>query len=1176
MKKWKFGAMVIVLLVLINAGMYAHLHAEEKSTDTNQLFVGALRTAEPLRINNDTDLANQASANGWPGNGTVNNPYIIQNYTIDARNSGPAIYVGNTTVYFEIANCTVYNVTSSSGDFNEPAGIRLANVQHAEIYNCTIYDVEYGVWENDSYNVSVENSKIYDFTYEAIAFTGASGVNLSAEYNNIQGKGATERGVYFSVAGSDLKASVENNSINNTKYGVYLGLVYGVNVTGNSITNTSYYGIYADQGGNINVTSNTLSGLMLTPQEFEPLSYIYMDEVNEFNISYNTITDLSPYGSYGIYLDTSTNGSIYGNTFTNASIYIKDGENGNYGEKYYTTHTIATTNTINGKPILFKKNVDLYSLPIDTTQYSELILVNVSNIVINSGNYSHYGFGIVMAYDSQVLISGVSLYYAFSGISVEMSNNITIENVEMNHVEYTGLDFEYNDYYKIENITISDIGDEYYGGYGMYFAGYLNLGSNLIANNSITGFNCVGIEIDWGGNVTITNNTINGENRIPVYQDYYNGFTAYKNDDNVTFENNTIFGVIQGIYSDENYDNYTVRNNTIFDTEYGIYSYYDEYYGHYVRPVFSNNRVYNSTYGLYGYATNISVYDNEFYNCEYGMYLDYYTWYSIFTNNTINSTHYGIYMKDVYHNQFYNNTLLNGGFYFAPGSYEYSFTVSTILPENNTVNGKPVYYLFNSNYATPTILDASSYGQVLLAEVNNLTVENISVSNASVGVEAGLSSNITVSNGTFADNYEAGVEFYKTSNSSVLSSSSTADGYGVYMNYSKDTRIVSVNATDDIYGVYLNHSSDVSVKYGNMNSNEYGVYLLRSDDNTINEVNTTSNTIGIYFNSSANNEIYSVSMLKDDIFLSGTDTTYTSQTIPSNNTVNGNSVYYLKNADLTGTTVPSTAGEVIAANVISLTMTSGSLSNATVGMLLFNVSTASISNVVMSNNTLLGAYVRNSTDVSVENGSFTGEDSAIIISGSASVTLKNNTISAVSRAVLVNTTNIMDVFGNYIDNASTYGINISNSENVSVSNNSVSNTPRGIILNNVTGIIGKAYYPLDEGTGSELVDHSGNGYNGEIINGTWVQGIKGDAIHFNGTGYADIPMTVNYKQLTVVVWFKADNLSNGNERIIANSHTDIDKNGFQIMFNSSGQNGFFDVGNGTAAGNAYWNYSLKA
>ncbi len=1150
MKKRKVLLVAILIIALIESSMFLGVvNTGSESAMDNTTSFSTRDTHTPIRINSDADFA------GFPGSGTAADPYVIENYTIDAHDAGPGIYIGNTSSYFVIRNCTVFNVTTPYNDYYEAAGIRLANVQHAMIYNCTIHDVKYGVWENDSYNVSVENSTVYNFIYEGVAFTGANGVNLTAAYNNILGDGRyDQRGVYFSVAGSNLKASVRNNTINNTYYGIYLGMVYGVNVSGNTITNTGRYGIYANQGGNINVTGNTLRGLALSPQVYGSPSYVYVEEANEFNISYNKITDLSPYGNYGIFLDTSTNGSMYGNTFTNASIYIKEGDNGNYDKKYYTTHTIASSNTINGKPILFKKNVNLYSLPIDTTQYSELILANVSNIVINSGNYSHYGFGIILAYDSHALISGVSFYYAFSGISVEMSNNVTIENVVMNHVEYTGLDFEYNDYYKIENFTITDIGDEYYGGFGMYFAGYLNLGSNLIANNTITGFNYAGIEIDWGGNVTIANNTINGENRTPMYQDYYCGIMAYKNSDNVIIENNRIWGVMQGIYSDENYDNYTVRNNTIFDTKSGIYSYYDEYYGNYVRPVFSNNRVYNSTYGLYGYATNISAYDNEFYNCEYGMYLDYYTWYSVFTNNTLNVTKYGVYISDGYHNRFYNNTLLNGGFYLAAGTYEYSFTVSTILPENNTVNGKPVYYLFNTDYSTPKILDARSYGQVLLVKVNNLTMENLTAINATVGVEAALSSNITVDNGTFAGDYEAGVEFYKTDNSSVLSSSITESGYGVY----------------------LNHSSDVSVKYGNMRGNKYGVYLLQSDSNTVYGVNTTGNIIGLYLNSSTNNDVEEMNMRGDNIFMSGTDSTYTSQTIPTSNQVNGKSVYYLKNTDLTGTVVPSDAGEIIAANVQNLRMNGGNLSGGTVGMILFKVSGAYVNGLIMSNNTLFGLYALNSSSITVANGTLSDEDAGIVISNSVYVTITNGTIGDVTKSIRITSTDYVVISGNHIENARTYAVNVSDGNFVSIENNTILNTPMGIRIYNVSGLMGEAYYPLDEGYGSRVVDHSGNGNDGTIVNGTWVHGRRGAAIHFNGTGYAEIPMEINYEQLTVIVWFKADDLDNsGNPRLIANSHTDIDKNGFQIMFNASGQDGFFDVGNGTAVGNAYWHYSLK-
>ena len=69
-------------------------------------------------------------------------------------------------------------------------------------------------------------------------------------------------------------------------------------------------------------------------------------------------------------------------------------------------------------------------------------------------------------------------------------------------------------------------------------------------------------------------------------------------------------------------------------------------------------------------------------------------------------------------------------------------------------------------------------------------------------------------------------------------------------------------------------------------------------------------------------------------------------------------------------------------------------------------------------------------------------------------------------------------------------------------------------------------------------------------------------------------LTVTSPALTVSVWFNAANLSNANPRLVANSHTDVDTKGFQLMFNSGGASGFFDVGNGTAEGRASWSQQL--
>jgi hypothetical protein len=111
-------------------------------------------------------------------------------------------------------------------------------------------------------------------------------------------------------------------------------------------------------------------------------------------------------------------------------------------------------------------------------------------------------------------------------------------------------------------------------------------------------------------------------------------------------------------------------------------------------------------------------------------------------------------------------------------------------------------------------------------------------------------------------------------------------------------------------------------------------------------------------------------------------------------------------------------------------------------------------------------------------------------------------------------------------------------------------------------------------SGATEADASGNGNAGTVVNGPLNFVAKG--ANFNGQQYVDSTLTVTSSALTVSVWFNAANLSNANPRLVANSHTDADTRGFQLMFNGGGGSGFFDVGNGTAEGRASWSQQLVA
>ena len=126
-----------------------------------------------------------------------------------------------------------------------------------------------------------------------------------------------------------------------------------------------------------------------------------------------------------------------------------------------------------------------------------------------------------------------------------------------------------------------------------------------------------------------------------------------------------------------------------------------------------------------------------------------------------------------------------------------------------------------------------------------------------------------------------------------------------------------------------------------------------------------------------------------------------------------------------------------------------------------------------------------------------------------------------------------------------------------------------------------AYWIFDKTAGNFVPDASGNNNQGLLVNSPkWTQGKFGGALILNGQdNYVEVPLTINWLQLTVSVWFKPTDLTGaggyGNPRIICNSHTDVDNKGFQLRFDKGGANGWVDVGNGKEHASVGWQKQLE-
>jgi parallel beta-helix repeat protein len=140
-------ALTILILLLSNAGYHLPMTDESRRRMTHGAqcdWSNDYTPHDPVIITNNSDF----SAQGWPGNGTEERPYIIEGLEI---NDGPAcINVTDTTAFFEIRNCALIE-DSQNNNF----GIYLRNVTNGVIQDCIIDGQRRGVSLTSSPNCSL-------------------------------------------------------------------------------------------------------------------------------------------------------------------------------------------------------------------------------------------------------------------------------------------------------------------------------------------------------------------------------------------------------------------------------------------------------------------------------------------------------------------------------------------------------------------------------------------------------------------------------------------------------------------------------------------------------------------------------------------------------------------------------------------------------------------------------------------------------------------------------------------------------------------------------------------------------------------------------------------------------------------------------------------------------------
>jgi parallel beta-helix repeat protein len=176
------------------------------------------------------------------------------------------------------------------------------------------------------------------------------------------------------------------------------------------------------------------------------------------------------------------------------------------------------------------------------------------------------------------------------------------------------------------------------------------------------------------------------------------------------------------------------------------------------------------------------------------------------TGNNVSNNFVGIRLDSSSYNAITGNVFVNDGL-SVHSSYQ-----NTV--EDNTVNGKPLVYL--EDVSDCKVEDA---GQVIIVNCNNISIENLDLSNTDVGIELWKTENSKISNNTVCNNKE-GIILYDSSNNNTITGNNVSNKEeGIILYLSRNNSITGNNVSNNNWGIGLYYSSNNKIYFNNFINN---------------------------------------------------------------------------------------------------------------------------------------------------------------------------------------------------------------------------------------------------------------------------------------------------------------------------------------------------------------------
>lgn len=619
-------------------------------------------THEPFNITSDADFETQA----WPGNGSISNPYLIENLNI-TTNSSTAIWVRNTTRHFIIQNCLFVSPVNIYTLYQPIFPVTLTNVSNGEIRGNQIVNSNAGISGYALSNFTISDNR-FNVTWTGIDVRFS---NFTTILNNTQEFDPLVMGLYI-IGSRNITVSL-NQFRNISTFGISAGANYNSSFTDNTLIASdselvfSFNGIFLGGGETCIVSGNEIANFWMAGIDVSGKDHL---------VENNNITS----SQRGIIISTNSS-TVRRNNLT---------DNFNSIDLVKANDTKVYENTIWGEHGLIETGISIhggYNSQIHSNVISHVgqgiylqgaTGFNISNNIVNDGRYGFifgwmgYGFlavgdgpsfdGDILnnSFDSGGLLPHIENIGSWDFDTIRFEGN-TVNNRPIGFYAYLdGTVLNGDDYGQLFLVSSTDVtltGGDFYGIISDRTAGidnYPGIASAITLLNS-TGCelrdvrfhnNTIGVNIQYSTDCLLQNTT-----------GYDNSWAAItiRSSDVIVISDGYFWNNLKAIASRSSW-NIRIFNSYIWENEEGIV--FDNSFN----STISHNDIFQNTDAVFlGDSDGSDIFDNSIYENSRGLLLNSSSDCVITENMIYNNTGVGISLdgtsnrNDIYENTFENN-----------------------------------------------------------------------------------------------------------------------------------------------------------------------------------------------------------------------------------------------------------------------------------------------------------------------------------------------------------------------------------------------------------------------------------------------------------------------------------------------------------------------------------------